>query len=270
MGPARVCLAVRVGASGWVVLLVAATAAGWVDAVVGGGGLILLPALFVVAPQLTPPAALATNKLTAIAGTGAAVVTFTRKIPLEWRLMGPAGVLAAVTAALGAASVSRIDNDLFIPAIMVILVAVATFVTLRPQVGTTLATHRPSRRRIVLVVLVAAAVLGYYDGLFGPGTGTFLIVSFATLLGTEFVRSAAMAKVVNLGSNFGALAYFAATGHVLWTLGLTMAVCNMLGAVLGSRMALRRGAGFVRAVLLVVVLAMVVRLGWQQFAEFGR
>lgn len=142
--------------------------------------------------------------------------------------------------------------------------------TLRPRVGTTLATHRPSRRRTVLVVLLAATALGYYDGLFGPGTGTFLIVSFATLLGTEFVRSAAMAKVVNLGSNFGALAYFAATGHVLWALGLTMAVGNVAGAVLGSRTALRRGAGFVRSVLLVVVLAMVVRLGWQQFATFGQ
>lgn len=249
----------------WALLLTAATAAGWVDAVVGGGGLILLPALFLVAPQLTPAAALATNKLTAFTGTSAAVITFARKIRMNWRLLGPAGLLAAVTSALGAATVSLIDKDMFIPVIMVILVAVALFVTLRPQLGSSLATHRPSARKFAIVVLLSAGGLGYYDGLFGPGTGTFLIISFATFLGTEFVRSAAMAKVINLGSNFGALVFFAATGHVWWTLGLAMAVCNVVGAVTGSRMALSKGAGFVRITLLVVVTVMVVRLGWQQF-----
>ncbi|MFD4367514.1 TSUP family transporter [Rhodococcus sp. NPDC058521] len=249
----------------WALLLTAATAAGWVDAVVGGGGLILLPALFLVAPQLTPAAALATNKLTAFTGTSAAVITFSRRIRMDWRILGPAGLLAAVTSALGAATVSLIDKDMFIPVIMVILVAVAVFVTQRPQLGTGLVTHRPSAHKVAVVVLLSAGALGYYDGLFGPGTGTFLIISFATFLGTEFVRSAAMAKVINLGSNFGALIFFTATGHVWWTLGLAMAVCNVIGAVTGSRMALSKGAGFVRITLLVVVLVMVARLGWQQF-----
>ncbi|MDV2475479.1 TSUP family transporter [Rhodococcus zopfii] len=252
-------------AADWVVLLSAATAAGWVDAVVGGGGLILLPALLLVAPHLAPQAALATNKLTAICGTSAAVVTFARRIRLQWKVLIPAAATAAVLAACGAAAVSLIDKSLFIPIVMVALVAVAMTVTLRPQVGTTLAQHRPGARRTVIVVLGSAAVIGFYDGILGPGTGTFLIMSFATLLGTGFVRSAAMAKVINLGSNLGALAFFAATGHVWWSLGLTMAVCNVAGAVLGSRTALARGAGFVRAVLLIVVLVMVVRLGWQQF-----
>lgn len=253
-------------AGDWAVLLAAAAAAGWVDAVVGGGGLILLPALLLVAPQLTPQAALATNKLTAICGTSAAVVTFARRIRMQWTVLVPAAVLAAVLAACGAAAVSLIDRSLFIPIVMVALVAVAVMVTLRPQIGTGLVRDRPSRRRTVIVVLGSAAVIGFYDGILGPGTGTFLIISFATLLGTGFVRSAAMAKVINLGSNLGALVFFAATGHVWWSLGLTMAVCNVAGAVLGSRTALARGAGFVRAVLLIVVLVMVVRLGWQQFA----
>ncbi|MER2084600.1 TSUP family transporter [Rhodococcus sp. (in: high G+C Gram-positive bacteria)] len=249
----------------WGLLMTAATAAGWVDAVVGGGGLILLPALFLVAPQLTPQAALATNKLTAFTGTSAAVYTFSRRIPMEWRQMAPAAALAAVTAACGAAAVSLIDKKYFIPIVMVVLVAVAVFVTLRPTLGTTIATHRPTQRKTVLVLLLSAGLIGLYDGLLGPGTGTFLIISFATFLGTEFVRSAAMAKVINLGSNFGALTYFAVTGHVWWSLGLAMAVCNVLGAVIGSRMALSKGSGFVRITLLVVVIAMVIRLGWQQF-----
>lgn len=248
----------------WVVLLTAATAAGWVDAVVGGGGLILLPALFLVAPGLTPQAALATNKLTAIWGTGAAVLTFARRLPLRWSLLAPAAAVAAGCAAAGAAAVALIDRDLFIPIVMGVLVAVAVFVAARPNLGTASA-RRASGLRAATVVLTAAAVIGFYDGILGPGTGTFLIIVFAAMLGSEFVESAAMAKVLNFGSNFGALVFFAVGGHVWWTLGLAMAVCNVAGAVLGSRMALRRGARFVRVVLLVVVVGMVVRLGFQQF-----
>ncbi|RRQ28709.1 sulfite exporter TauE/SafE family protein [Rhodococcus sp. Eu-32] len=252
-------------AADWGLLMVAATAAGWVDAVVGGGGLILLPAILLVAPQLSPQAALATNKVTAVFGTAAAVVTFARKVALDWKILVPAAVLAAVAAAGGAAAVSLIDRDLFIPIIMVALVGVAVLVTTRPTIGTVAAARPPTTRKILVVVLLAAGCFGFYDGILGPGTGTFFIIAFATLLGTEFVRSAAMAKVLNLGSNVGALTFFAVTGHVLWQLGAAMAVCNVIGAVLGSRAALARGAGFVRVVLLVVVIGMVVRLGWQQF-----
>lgn len=252
-------------AADWGLLMAAAFAAGWVDAVVGGGGLILLPAILVVAPQLSAQAALATNKMTAVFGTFTAVATFSRRIALDWRVMVPAGTLAAVAAACGAAAVSLIDRDLFIPIIMVVLVGVAVLVTARPTIGTSTSLHPPSRRKIGVVVFLTAGGFGFYDGILGPGTGTFFIIAFATLLGTEFVRSAAMAKVLNLGSNIGALAFFAATGYVMWQLGAAMAVCNVIGALLGSRTALSRGSGFVRIVLLVVVIGMVIRLGWQQF-----
>ncbi|MDI9895897.1 TSUP family transporter [Rhodococcus sp. IEGM 1381] len=251
-------------AADWGLLMVAATAAGWVDAVVGGGGLILLPAILLVAPQLTQQAALATNKATAVFGTVAAVVTFARKVSLNWTVLVPAGALAAVTSAAGAAAVSLIDRELFIPIIMVVLVGVAVLVTCRPTIGRTVAAP-PTHRKVLIVVGLAAAGIGFYDGILGPGTGTFLIIVFATMLGTEFVRSAAMAKVINVGSNVGALAFFAATGSVYWQLGAAMAVCNVFGAVIGSRTAVARGAGFVRIVLLVVVVGMVLRLGWQQF-----
>lgn len=252
-------------AADWGLLMVAAFGAGWVDAVVGGGGLILLPAILVVAPGLSAQAALATNKMTAVFGTFAAVVTFSRKIALDWRVMAPAGVLAAAASACGAAAVSLIDRDLFIPIIMVVLVGVAVLVTVRPTIGTATGNEPPTRRTFLTVVFLAAGAFGFYDGILGPGTGTFFIIAFAAFLGTEFVRSAAMAKVLNLGSNFGALIFFAVTGHVMWQLGAAMAVCNVVGALLGSRTALSRGSGFVRIVLLVVVVCMVVRLGWQQF-----
>ncbi|WP_188827110.1 TSUP family transporter [Nocardia camponoti] len=249
----------------WAVLLVAAGAAGWVDAVVGGGGLIILPTLFLVAPGIAPQTALGTNKLAALAGTATAAATFARKLKMRWKVLVPGAVIAAITSGFGAAAVSLIDRALFIPLIMVVLVAVALFVTLRPSIGMTAAKHPPTRRKTILVVALASGLIGLYDGLLGPGTGTFLIISFATLLGTEFVRAAGMAKVINCGSNLGALVYLGATGHILWALGLTMAVANIGGALVGSRMALAKGAGFVRIVLLVVVIGMVIRLGFQQF-----
>jgi len=249
----------------WAALLTAATAAGWVDAVVGGGGLIILPTLFLVAPGIAPQTALGTNKLAAVAGTSASVVTFARKVPMQWRMLLPAAAIAALTAAAGAAAVSLIDRDLFIPIVMAVLVGVAIFVTLRPSIGITMATHAPTRRKVVLVIALAAGLIGFYDGLLGPGTGTFLIITFATLLGTEFVRAAAMAKVINCGSNLGALIFFGVTGHIMFVLGAAMAVGNVAGAIIGSHMALRNGAKFVRVVLLVVVIGMVIRLGWQQF-----
>lgn len=261
-----VCLARGVTIVDWAVLLTAALAAGWVDAVVGGGGLIVLPTLLVVMPGLAPQTALGTNKLAAFSGTTAAVITFARKVPMQWKRLLPAAVLAGIAAACGSAAVGLIDRELFIPIVMVVLIGVAIFVTVRPSIGVTMATHPPTRRKTLLVIALAAGLIGLYDGILGPGTGTFLIITFATLLGTEFVRAAAMAKVINCGSNLGSLIFLASTGHVLWALGLSMAVANVAGSIVGSHMALARGAGFVRIVLLVVVTAMVLRLGWQQFA----
>ncbi len=246
-------------------MLTAAVAAGWVDAVVGGGGLIVLPTLFVVLPGLAPQTALGTNKLAAFSGTSAAVLTFARKVPMQWRTLLPAAGLAAIAAACGSAAVALIDRELFVPIVMVVLVGVAIFVTLRPSIGVSMATNPPTRRKTLLVIGLAAGLIGLYDGILGPGTGTFLIITFATLLGTEFVRAAAMAKVINCGSNLGSLIFLASTGHVLWALGLSMAVANVAGSIVGSRMALARGAEFVRVVLLIVVVGMVIRLGWQQF-----
>ncbi|WP_225731750.1 MULTISPECIES: TSUP family transporter [unclassified Nocardia] len=250
----------------WAVLLVATAGAGWVDAVVGGGGLIVLPTLLLVMPGIAPQTALGTNKLSSVMGTGAAVLTFARKVPIQWRIMLPAAGIAALTAAVGAAAVSLIDKSLFIPIVMVVLAGVAVFVTLRPSIGVTMATHPPTRRKTLLVIGLAAGLIGGYDGLLGPGTGTFLIITFATMLGTEFVRAAAMAKVINCGSNIGALIYFGATGHIMFALGLTMAAMNIAGSIVGSHMAMRNGAKFIRAVLLIVVVVMVVKLGWQQYS----
>ncbi|UQU61537.1 TSUP family transporter [Couchioplanes caeruleus] len=248
-----------------VTLLGAATAAGWVDAVVGGGGLLLLPALLIAAPGLPLATALGTNKLAAVAGTSTAAVTYARRTKLDWRVAGPAAGMAVVVSGLGALLAGRVPAGAYRPVVLGVLVAVALFVTLRPAMGLVADPFKRTPARMVAVVALAGGVIAAYDGLIGPGTGTFLVLAFTTVVGADFVHGSAMAKIVNTGTNLGALAVFGATGHVYWLLGAGMAVCNIAGAVLGARMALRRGSGFVRVVLLVVVLALIVKLGVDQF-----
>lgn len=245
-------------------LLAAAAMAGWIDAVVGGGGLLLLPVLMVAAPGMPVASALATNKLTAIAGTTTAAVTYARRTKIDWAVAGPSAVLAMCCAGVGAALAGAVPASAYRPVVLVVLVSVAAFVVLRPRWGQA-QPHRRTRVRVGVAVAVAGVGIALYDGLVGPGTGTFLVVAFTALVGADFVHGSAMAKVVNVGTNLGALAVFAATGHVWWLLGAAMAVCNIAGAALGARMALRRGSGFVRVVLLVVVLALVGKLGFDQW-----
>jgi uncharacterized protein len=246
-------------------LLVAAAGAGGVDAIVGGGGLILLPTLLLTFPQLPTATALGTNKLAAIAGTSTAAVTFARRTPVDRRVVLPAAALAVVFAGLGALSAASLPTRVFRPLIMALLISVALFVAFRPRFGSEAGPEEVPRRRRLLTTVLAGSCIGFYDGIFGPGTGTFLIICFTVGLATEFVTSSAMAKVVNTGTNFGALAIFAAQGHVMWLLGASMAVCNIGGATLGARLALNRGAGFVRVVLVTVVTGLVVKMGFDQF-----
>jgi uncharacterized membrane protein YfcA len=243
------------------VLLLAATAAGWVDAVVGGGGLLLLPALMLV-PGMPVATALGTNKLTAIAGTTTAAIAYARRTDLDWRVAGPAAGLAVFASGLGAALAASVPASAYRPVVLAVLVTVALFVTLRPSIGLTPEPGRRTGRRIAVAIAVAGGLIAAYDGLVGPGTGTFLILTFTTVVGADFLHASAMAKVVNTATNLGALIVFAVGGHVWWLLGAGMALCNVLGATVGAHMALRRGSGFVRVVLLVVVLALILRLGF--------
>lgn len=246
-------------------LLTAAALAGWVDAVVGGGGLLLLPALLVAAPGVPVATALGTNKLAAIFGTATAAVTYARRTKLDWSVAGPSAGLAVLTAGLGAALAGAVPAGAYRPVVLVVLLSVAVFVLTRPRLGVVARPHRRTAARVGVAVAVAGLGIALYDGLIGPGTGTFLVVAFTALVGADFVHASAMAKVVNAGTNLGALVVFAATGHVWWLLGAAMAVCNVAGAAVGARMALRRGSGFVRVVLLVVVAALVGKLGYDQW-----
>ncbi|WP_033338331.1 TSUP family transporter [Catenuloplanes japonicus] len=247
------------------ILLVAAAAAGWVDAVVGGGGLLLLPALMIAAPGVPLATALGTNKLAAIAGTATAAVTYARRTKIDWWVAGPAAACAVVLSGVGAVLAGSVPAGAYRPVVLGVLAGVALFVTFRPQMGVTALPEKRTRTRAAVVIAIAGGLIAFYDGMIGPGTGTFLVLAFTTVIGADFVHASAMAKMVNAGTNLGALIVFGAGGHVFWTLGAAMAVCNIVGAAFGARMALRRGSGFVRIVLLVVVLALLVKLSWDQW-----
>ncbi|MFI0778072.1 sulfite exporter TauE/SafE family protein [Streptomyces sp. NPDC021212] len=247
-------------------LCLAAGAAGWIDAVVGGGGLLLLPALLVGLPGFPPAFVLGTNKAIAIWGTTGAAVTYTRKTPVDVRIAVRIGIAAAIGSLAGASLASGIDGAVLRPLIMVVLLAVLAFVLLRPAFGTAPALTGPlSRHRVLAAVLGVGLGIGFYDGLIGPGTGTFLVIALAATLGMDLVTSSATAKVVNVCTNLGALVTFGSQGTVLWGLAALLACFNLAGGMVGARMALKRGSGFVRGVLVLVVVSLVVKLGYDQW-----
>lgn len=243
-------------------LVAVAVAAGWVDAVVGGGGLLLVPALLIGLPGLPPATALGTNKLAAIFGTASAALRYSRSVRLDLRRPAPVFACAVVFSGIGALVAASLPTQVFTPIVLVLLVAVGVFVAVRPTFGAHPDPTRP-RGSVIAGLALAAVGIAFYDGLLGPGTGTFLIISLTALVGTGFLESSAMAKVVNTGTNLGALSVFAWQGNVLWLLGAALAAGNIAGALLGSRMALRHGSGFIRWVLLAVVIVMVARLTYQ-------
>ncbi|MEU8570066.1 TSUP family transporter [Streptomyces pathocidini] len=249
-----------------ILLCVAAAAAGWVDAVVGGGGLLQLPALLVGLPHVPTAYVLGTNKAVSIVGTSAAAITYTRKAPVDVRTAVRIGLAAIGGSLAGAFFAAGIDSAVLRPLIIVVLLGVLAFVLLRPSFGTAPAPGPATRQRVLAAILVAGLGIGFYDGLIGPGTGTFLVIALAAILHMDLVTASATTKVVNVCTNFGALVMFTAQGTVLWQLAGGMALFNLGGGLLGARMALKKGSGFVRGVLVVVVVGLVCKLAYDQWA----
>jgi uncharacterized protein len=241
-------------------LCLAAGFAGWIDAVSGGGGLVQLPALLVVLPGASPIQVLATNKLASICGTSASATTYYRKVRPDLRTALPMAGIALVGAALGALCISLIPSEVFRPLVLVLLVAVAAYTLLRPGLGDVQKLRWDGRKHHVAAGLGGFG-LGFYDGIFGPGTGAFLVFLFVSLLGYAFLQASAKARIVNLATNLGALLVFIPQGAPLWRLGLLMGAANVAGGWLGAHTAIRRGGRFVRVVFLVVVGGLVLRLG---------
>lgn len=232
-----------------------ALAAGFMDAIAGGGGLITLPALLLAG--IDPLAAIATNKLQSAAATVSATVAFARKGMIEWRTGLPMAVMAFIGGAVGAMSVSLIPAEVLQALAPVLLLAVATYFALTPKLNND---ERRARLPTIVFCLCMAPVIGFYDGVFGPGTGSFFMVAFVLLLGQGILRAVCSAKLLNASCNVGALLVFSMQGHILLPLALAMAAGAFVGAQLGARCAVRFGAGLIKPLLIGVCCLMAGKL----------
>lgn len=249
----------------FVLLGAAAFVAGLIDAVVGGGGLVQIPALFSVLPRETPATLFGTNKCSSVFGTANAAWRYARRVEMPWRTTLPAAAAAFACSYLGAMAVAWLPRDLLRPLIFVLLVLAAVYTFVRKDFGSL---HRPQHagNRELAYALLLGGGIGFYDGFFGPGTGSFLIFLFIRCFGFDFLHASAASKVVNVATNLAALAYFAPAGHLLPLLAAMMALCNIAGSVTGTHLALRHGSGFVRRFFLLVVSALILRFAWDTFA----
>ena len=245
----------------YVALGLAALFAGFVDAVVGGGGLIQLPALMAAFPAGSAPVLFGTNKVSSIVGTSSAALQYSRRVAIPWRVAAPGALAALVGSWYGARAVVWLRPEVLRPLVLVLLVLVAIHTFMKKDLGARSTEGEHGLRAMGIAGAIGGGI-GFYDGFFGPGTGSFLIFLFIRTLGMDFLRASMTAKLVNVATNLAAILFFARKVELMWALGGLMAVCNLCGAVLGSRMALRHGTGFVRMMFLGVVCVLIGKLTW--------
>ncbi|MBI3528733.1 MAG: TSUP family transporter [Betaproteobacteria bacterium] len=233
--------------------------AGLVDAVAGGGGLIQVPALFAIFPSAPPPILLGTNKFSAITGTTIATLRYGWSVPIRWQVVLPAAGIAAIGALAGAKTVTLINPAILRPLLLGLLSGMAVYTLTRPKFGENPEAAAPLKQGGTSFY-AATAVFGFYDGFFGPGAGSLMMFALVRLFGYDFLSAAATTKVLNLATNFGALALFVVTGNVLYAVALPMAAFNIAGGFLGAHFAIRRGSRFIRTVFLVVVAILIVKV----------
>ncbi|MBB6576380.1 putative membrane protein YfcA [Comamonas odontotermitis] len=250
----------------WIFVTLASMFAGFVDAVVGGGGLILVPALFGAFPSAPPATLLGTNKSAGVWGTLIAARQFSRRVQMRWSAVAPAAFAGFAASLLGAWAVTVVDPSMLRKALPVILVAVLAYTLYKKQLGQT---HAPrySGRAETWVACAIGASIGFYDGFFGPGAGSFFVFLFVRWLGYDFLNASASAKILNLATNIAALILFTAKGHVWWHFAIPLAVANVVGSMLGTWMALKKGSGFVRGMFIVVVSALILKTGYDAFVR---
>lgn len=245
-------------------LLAASFFAGFVDSIAGGGGLIQLPALLIGLPKSETAEVLGTNKLSAVFGTTTAAALYSKEIKPDPKVLIAMGAPAFLGSAGGAVLASKIPTSSMRPMVLVLLIVVAIYTWFKPDLGKFENLRHHSTRRVQIAAL-AGAVIGFYDGIFGPGTGSFLMLILVASLGYAFITASAIAKVVNVATNVGAILVFGVHGAVIWQIGIIMGAANITGAVIGSRLAIKGGSTLVRKVFLVVTIALIIKVGIATF-----
>lgn len=235
--------------------------AGFVDSIVGGGGLILVPALFAMFPTTHPATLFGVNKGASVWGTAAATLQYARRVNMPWHALLPAAAVGFAGSMAGAWTVTVISPDFLRRALPLVLLGVLAYTLARKDLGRH---HAPrfSGRQEAAAACVLGATIGFYDGFFGPGTGSFFVFLFVRWLGYDFLHASASAKLINTATNLAALTLFAWKGHVWWHFVLAMAVANVVGSLLGTRLALKHGSGFVRIAFIVVVSVLILKTAY--------
>lgn len=247
-----------IGYAKLLLILILNFVAGFLDAVIGGGGLITIPALLINLPKTPIATIFGTNKIAALSGTSVAAFQYTKRIKFNYKLLLVVGFFASIASFTGAKLVSYINVNTFKPIILVILILITIYTLIKKDLGS-VQTKSLELKKQILYGSIIGLVVGFYDGFFGPGTGSFLILGFVLLLGFEFVQASAYAKVINCFTNISALVVFIRQGNVIWGLAILMAVFNILGNIVGTRMAFKKGNKFVRVVFLIIVTLMIIR-----------
>jgi uncharacterized membrane protein YfcA len=245
-------------------ILIAAFSAGFVDAIAGGGGLIQLPALLISFPDREVAEVAGTNKLGSIFGTSAAALNYRRNIKTDPKLLLAMVLPAFIGSGSGSLLATQISTEQLKVAIVVMLVAVFAYTLARPDLGKVEVLKGAAKRQRTLGA-VAGLTIGFYDGFIGPGTGTLLMIVLVAALGFAFIGASAIAKVVNVATNFASILVFGISGSIMWVVGLAVGICNLAGGIIGSRVAIRRGSDFVRKFYLVVTFALIVRVLFDLF-----
>lgn len=252
----------EIDATLWMLTALAGFAAGLIDSIVGGGGLVLTPAMLNLHPGLNILQAIGTQRTSSIMGTSVAAWNYLRKIRIERRILLPACAAALAASAIGVQFAKRLDPEFLKWTVLAICVILAVYTAFRKDLGLK-EERRFHPKHESLAALSIGTATGFYNGLIGPGTGTIMVFAFVSFLGLDFLKSSAVSKAANVSADISSWTVLLLSGFVLWALALPLVIGNMLGSYIGSHMAIRKGQAFVRAVFLVIVLALIARQAWQ-------
>ena len=249
-----------------IILCIAAFAAGFIDSIVGGGGLVQTPATLITLPQYPVATLLGTTKIPSLLGTSIAAFQYALKVNIRWKLLAAMCSIAFVAAYTGSATVTLVSNAFMKPVFFIILIAVFIYIYTKKDFG--LAIEKSiSEKKEYLLCSIIAMLIGFYDGFIGPGTGSFLILFFICMLGFDFLKASAHAKLVNVSTNLGSILFFSRSGHILYQYAIPMAICNFAGSIFGSRLAILKGNKFIRLFFLIVIAATIIRFGYDIFIK---
>ena len=244
-----------------ILLCIAAFFAGFVDAIVGGGGLIQTPVALILLPNLAVSSIIGSLKIPAFSGTSFAANQYLKKVDMNWKLLSIMAIVAFASAFLGSHLLTKVHNDFMKPILLVVLTLIAIYTFTKKDFGIHQAKEHTVKRQLLLAVSMSICI-GFYDGFIGSGTGSFLVLGFVSVLSFDFLHASANAKMVNLATNFGSICLFVLKGKIIWAIAIPMAVCNAIGGWTGAKLAIKKGNGFIRIFFLIVVIGTLLRFGY--------